>query len=390
MRKYRLIYSGLFLFTVLLLIVFGNKYLFAMMVIEIILPIVLYILLRIETRNMAISLDVSKGCVSGEKCPMYFGFHGRIPFTAMGIVNVEIEFTNALYGRSMTNELRIPGAHSKRKYEIDFTPISCGEEHIICKNITCYDVFGISSVRMKPLTEKVVVVMPKSVSMQLLDGTMPSGHLEGEQLDYQKKGNDTSEVFDMREYQDGDDVKSIHWKLSSKLDRLIVKEPGYSSHYDTIVLFDAGIGYKDVLCDERVISGAMDFAITFSRKLLEIQRPHYLASVMKDRFILGEIETIDDIVELVQNNMGVALPEHTGGALEHYLLNNMQGKFSKVLYIVNGEFPDKLYQMAGLMEITAICITDKKEEISTTEKGNTTLIEIPLNELYKRTHYIYV
>lgn len=390
MRKYRLIYCGLFIFTVLLLIIFGNKYLFAMMVIEMILPIILFILLRIETKNMVIALNVAKGCVSGEKCPMSFEIYGRFPFAATGIINVEIEFTNALYGRSITNELRIPGTNSKKTYEIDFTPISCGEEHIACKKITCYDVFGISSVYMKPLTEKVVIVMPKSVSIQLLDGTVPSGHLEGEQLDYQKKGNDTSEVFDMREYQDGDDVRSIHWKLSSKLDKLIVKEPGYSSHYDTIVLFDAGLGYKDKSCDEQVISGAMDFAITFSRKLLEIQRPHYLARVMKDKFAVDEMETIDDVVELVQSNMGVPLPEYTGGAFEHYLLDNMRGQFSKVLYIVNGEFPDKLYQMAGQMDITAICITDKKEEISTTEKGKTTLIEIPIKELYERTHYIYV
>ena len=36
-------------------------------------------------------------------------------------------------------------------------------------------------------------------------------------------GYDRTEVFDVRDYRDGDDVKSIHWKLSSKKDSLMVK-----------------------------------------------------------------------------------------------------------------------------------------------------------------------
>ena len=36
-------------------------------------------------------------------------------------------------------------------------------------------------------------------------------------------GQDKSEVFDVREYREGDDMKSIHWKLTSKKDVMMVK-----------------------------------------------------------------------------------------------------------------------------------------------------------------------
>ena len=39
-----------------------------------------------------------------------------------------------------------------------------------------------------------------------------------------KKGDDPSEIFDVREYTDGDKIQRIHWKLSGKTGSLMVKE----------------------------------------------------------------------------------------------------------------------------------------------------------------------
>lgn len=390
MKKYRLIYGCLCILTVFLAIVFGNRYVFVLLILELVLPLLLSIMLKIETKYVTTSVTSPHGCVAGEKCPLNFEFMGKLPFVATGVVHVSIEFKNVLYGRSISHELVIPSTHSRKKYEIMFMPVSCGEEHIICKEIVCYDIFGINKVQLKPLNEQVIVVAPKFVSLQLLESTVPSGRHEGRHYDYTKKGNDTSEVFDLREYQNGDAVRSIHWKLSGKLDKLIVKEPGYSSHYDTMVIFDVGKGNGTVVFSETVISSAMDFAVTFSKKLLELHRSHYVAMLKKDEMVLKEIESMGDLVQLIQHNMGMSLPDKTGNVISHFLVQNMQEQFSKLLYIVDGEFPEILYQIAGTMEITAICITDKKEEISMVERGISTLIEIPAKELYEHTHYIYV
>ena len=390
MKRYRLIYGGMVLITLLLLFIFGNTYLFALAVMEMVLVVVLYVMLRIETLSLNCELHVNPGCVVGEQCPMYFEFQGKTPWMATGVVRVVLEFRNALYGRSAVQELRIPSTHRKSRYEIAYHPQTCGEEHIICKEIVFYDVFGITSVRLKPMTEQMVVVVPQSVPIQLLEQTPSSGNSEGEQNDYHKRGNDPSEVFDLREYQAGDDVRAIHWKLSSKLDKLVVKEAGYSTHFDTIVLFDVGLGNGETEWDEQVISGAMDFAITFSEKLLGIQRAHYVAALMNQKMELKEITSYNQLVQFIHQNMGVCLPEQTGGALAHFLLDSLQNHFSKILYIAAGEFPEALYRLAEETEVTAVCITDKAEGVGTIEKGKSNLIEIPRAELYERIHYFYV
>jgi hypothetical protein len=48
-----------------------------------------------------------------------------------------------------------------------------------------------------------------------------------------KSSKPNSEIYDIRDYQAGDPVKSIHWKMSAKKEKLLVKEPleeygGYS------------------------------------------------------------------------------------------------------------------------------------------------------------------
>ena len=56
-----------------------------------------------------------------------------------------------------------------------------------------------------------------------LDKNM-TGASQEEGMIQNRKGNDPSEIFDIREYVPGDDIRSIHWKLSSKTDTLILKE----------------------------------------------------------------------------------------------------------------------------------------------------------------------
>lgn len=50
-----------------------------------------------------------------------------------------------------------------------------------------------------------------------------------------RKGTDASEMFDIRSYVPGDDIRSIHWKLSGKTDELIVRQASDRTHYDLVI-----------------------------------------------------------------------------------------------------------------------------------------------------------
>lgn len=390
MNRYRYIYAAVVVVTLVLIFLFQNRFLLVMGVLELILPLVLYVMIRMETAHMTYSVSVPRGCVAGESCEIVFNISKRLPFVATDGISLRVEFLNSLCDRKTTQDIYISGENLKKGYNVTFNTYMCGEERIICRDAVCYDIFGVCSVHIQPFEEQQLVVIPRQTMVRVLEKENLSGANDGEQTDPGRKGHDATEVFDIRDYQSGDDVRAVHWKLSGKLDRMLVKEAGYSTHYDTIVLFDAGEGDADRTWSDEVLAGVMDFASTFSRRLVEMQRPHYVGLYLGEKFTVGEIDSMDSLVKLIHQNMGVSLQKKTGQALAYFYADNMQDKFSRIIYIVNGTFPEQLYKIAGVCPVTAICITDDKEDIVTIKKGISTMIEIPVDRLYDHEQYIYV
>ena len=64
---------------------------------------------------------------------------------------------------------------------------------------------------------------PKECSMDLYD---VEGSLVSENdVNYNHvKGNDISEILQIKEYMKGDSIKNIHWKMSAKMGKTMVKE----------------------------------------------------------------------------------------------------------------------------------------------------------------------
>ena len=76
-----------------------------------------------------------------------------------------------------------------------------------------------------------------------------------------RKGNDLSEIFDIREYVPGDDIRSIHWKLSSKTDTLILKEASDPSHYNVVILPDFGRKQLGETVSAREVNAAVGIGV---------------------------------------------------------------------------------------------------------------------------------
>ena len=77
------------------------------------------------------------------------------------------------------------------------------------------------------------------------------------------------EDYDLREYRPGDPLRSVHWKLSSKWDQLIVKERAEAVTPLPLLTLDrfGSPGELDALLDR---------AAGMSRALLDAQQPHAL------------------------------------------------------------------------------------------------------------------
>ena len=97
--------------------------------------------------------------------------------------------------------------------------------------VNIQDVFGIYKLKRKIRSKTSLLVYPETVDLSsfIITAVEQSGELLVEDPAFQ----DRSRISSLRNYREGDSVKSIHWKLSAKLDHLVIKD--YENRGDTHV-----------------------------------------------------------------------------------------------------------------------------------------------------------
>lgn len=96
----------------------------------------------------------------------------------------------------------------------------CGQLNIVCKNGKVYDMLGIFFLPIRIKKRSFVRVLPKQQKPKIIPDSS-NFTVTG----YKPKPVGNSEIYELREYRHGDSLRNVHWKLSSKSDGLIVKEP---------------------------------------------------------------------------------------------------------------------------------------------------------------------
>ena len=111
----------------------------------------------------------------------------------------------------------------------------CGRIYVHVRSVKLMDCFGLFSVDVPMKAAARITVLPELFPCGvILD---PVSAVSDESTDA-RRGDDRAEVFQLREYQNGDDIRQIHWKLSSKLDELILRESSRSVSRSLLVFWD--------------------------------------------------------------------------------------------------------------------------------------------------------
>lgn len=99
----------------------------------------------------------------------------------------------------------------------------CGCITVTSKSLKIYDLLGIFFIPIRLRKTVKTTVLPKAEK--------PSNIPDFENITVlgfkPKVGGGFSDYYELRQYQSGDSLKSVHWKLSSKYDDLVVKEPSH-------------------------------------------------------------------------------------------------------------------------------------------------------------------
>lgn len=199
----------------------------------------------------------------------------------------------------------------KGNNKADFSILSpyCGMISIDAEDAAISDPAGLFSRKQKISSHAQLYVMPEISSVEIPGEYLDSYDMESYTYSQHKKGSDTGEVFGIREYQDGDSPKQIHWKLSAKLDDMMVKIPSYPIENKLILLLDNSIPEgAELSADER--SSLVEYFFSISHSLIQSNITHSLGwcDHRTGSFAVKRMENIND--------MWAAAPEILSAGIE--------------------------------------------------------------------------
>ena len=177
-------------------------------------------------------------CTANAHIPMTVIIQNHSPlWFSKGIAKVHI--THGFGSDKERFQIRFP-VQSRNTTRLTFyvAAESCGIVTAELTKVHVYDVFQLLHTNIRRKDAKLsLLVLPKPIDIPLDDSALPVENPESTQF-ADKPGDDPSELFGIREYQAGDPVSRIHWKLSSHSDTLYLKQFGAPIDKNTLLLVE--------------------------------------------------------------------------------------------------------------------------------------------------------
>lgn len=150
-----------------------------------------------------------------------------------GRIAAEVSVQNALTDERLT----LRGRGAERLCWTVESPY-CGCLTFRLERARVWDLFGIFSLPVHAAAKKRAVVMPEIYPVPGMPENAPSDLADSQEYAQDRRGQDRTETYQLRPYTAGDSLSLIHWKLSSKLGQMVVRDPALPVDRQLTVLFD--------------------------------------------------------------------------------------------------------------------------------------------------------
>lgn len=223
----RKIFYALTLFCVLIVnILYVDYEPFVLLLVLILFPVVMWILLKVQYYVFDIDISMqNKVVVKGDS--VYINIdaeNGFILPISKAEVTIRAKYANYDDESVHTVSFSVPQV-GKIRIKTSIVPKYCGCIYIYVENVKLYDYVSMNTITKPSKANCSITIMPE-LHRPSIDNIHAARALVLDSDEYSQTvpGDDPSEIFDLREYTEGDSLNRIHWKLSSKSENLIIKE----------------------------------------------------------------------------------------------------------------------------------------------------------------------
>lgn len=220
MFRNKILYLMILLECCLLCILYNAYQPVALLWIVILLPPVLYIWFLINSFFIGIKTAEEKVIVTRQST-----HRTGIEIENRSVISAgQIQVKGKINGKKFLVNVYLKGrCKVKALYPVDCE--SCGIRNVTVSGVILFDYLKLFKRVIKINKEIKIIVVPKVYGIDP-ECMNDAGDFEDESENFSEiqPGDDPSEIFDIRDYETGDRLSRIHWKLSTKMNKVMVKE----------------------------------------------------------------------------------------------------------------------------------------------------------------------
>lgn len=149
-------------------------------------------------------------------------------------VKMYFQYKNFPKNKKMQKLLGFTGYKSKEQLRFQIQAPYCGllqAKLVSCQVYDCFALFS-SHKKLKQYAQVAVLPQQNALNIDFSNYNQNGGNDFGEHT-VLKNGDDHNEILQLREYRNGDSMRTVHWNYSAKTDQLWVKE--YSHEADKYI-----------------------------------------------------------------------------------------------------------------------------------------------------------
>lgn len=338
MLRNKLAYAALIIASAVFFVMYVDSLSMMLLIFVVLLPLITFILGLVSKLLTDITVEAEPLVITrGGHTHILVTAENRSVVTASS-VRMKVKYTNSFDKITREETIVFPvSAKSLQDFRIDLSSAHCGVINVEVKTADFYDFLKVWHYKKKLERKVEVTVIPES---KLIDATInlnTNVSFESDRFSKDKAGDDPSEVFKIRDYQGGDKLNRIHWKLSSKLDNLLVKEYSLPVDYSIVLLLEISNAGKTPLL--RYVDGVIETASSISRLLLEHNICHTIcwADGESGRFCEQEINSEEELYEAIGMMIQTDICENEAASLGAFRSCTRVSRCSHLIYVTAGD-----------------------------------------------------
>ena len=241
------VYIILYITSLLFYILYKGAFSFYLFAFLTLMPVVIFIINEYLSRKIKVSFIKKKQTAAkSSRIPLVIKVENKSVFPAANMT-INIDCIGTLTNKKDTVKINTPVYPKDTQYlKMQIYGEHYGNIKVKLRKCVISDFLKLFRIKVKKLekenlTETEFTIVPDYIPIENNIADYSEYAMESNEFSKISKGDDPSEIFDIHEYTDGDRISRIHWKLTAKQDKTMVKDYSLPITNAIVLLIDFGI-----------------------------------------------------------------------------------------------------------------------------------------------------